>query len=29
MDLATILGLVLAMVIITVVMIMDGGSPAE
>lgn len=29
MDLATILGLVLAFVIITVVMVMDGGSPAE
>ncbi|MFZ5808644.1 MAG: flagellar motor protein [Chloroflexota bacterium] len=29
MDLATILGLVLGMIIITVVMIMDGGSPAE
>ncbi|MCI0521598.1 MAG: flagellar motor protein [Chloroflexi bacterium] len=29
MDLATIIGLVLGFVIITVVMIMDGGSPAE
>jgi chemotaxis protein MotA len=29
MDLATILGLVLAFAIITVVMVMDGGSPAE
>jgi chemotaxis protein MotA len=29
MDLATILGLVLAFVIVMVVMVMDGGSPAE
>ena len=29
MDLATILGLVLALVIIMMVMILDGGSPAE
>lgn len=29
MDLATIIGLLLGLVIVTVVMIMDGGSPAE
>ncbi len=29
MDLATILGLILGFVVVTVVMILDGGSPAE
>jgi len=29
MDLATVLGLVLALAIISVAMILDGGSPAE